>query len=94
MAYLHDGRILFCNLQNKQYIYDPATNTFSTLPNTGRPALGCVVFNCAIYDYRPTLIAIEHNGQVEKTDVEILDYTSPNATWEYGIHKEIQEWYS
>ena len=84
MATLHDGRIAFCNLKSKQYIYDPATNTFSTLPNTGKPAHGCVAFNCAIYDYRPTLIAITSANA--KTDVEILDYTSPDATWEYGTY--------
>ena len=84
---LPDGRIALCAEYNRIFIYDPITNTFESVASTQYYGylFTCGVFNCEIYDFRPTLIAMGITGDgAKETRFQIYDYTTDGASWTYS----------
>ena len=89
---LPDGRIALCAEYNRIFIYDPITNTFESVASTQYYLylFTCGVFNCEIYDFRPTLIAMGITGDgAKETRFQIYDYTTDGASWTYSEYFKI-----
>ena len=65
-------------------IYDPDTGTLSNIGNSScsHKGAGCALYYSPIHMNRPTVFIGGSNDSLYENCAEVLDYTTPNSTWE------------
>merc|ERR550534_2269040 len=65
-------------------IYDPDTGTFSNIDNSScaHKGAGCALYYSPIHMNRPTVFIGGSSDSPHENCAEVLDYTTPNSTWE------------
>ena len=65
-------------------IYDPDTGTLSNIGNSScsHKGAGCALYYSPIHMNRPTVFIGGSNDSLHENCAEVLDYTTPNSTWE------------
>ena len=65
-------------------IYDPDTGTLSNISNSScsHKGAGCALYYSPNYMNRPTVFIGGSNDSLYENCAEVLDYTTPNSTWE------------
>ena len=65
-------------------IYDPDTGILSNIGNSScsHKGAGCALYYSPIHMNRPTVFIGGSNDSLYENCAEVLDYTTPNSTWE------------